>query len=166
LSPDLERDGWATDRSLLMFVTDDVPFLVDTVRMVLDRYRLGIHLLVHPMLSVSCATTGRIVELGPADGGSKRGPRSSLDRCTEETAAAARTRGHLGDRRCPVVVSDFAAMRASAQRRRRRRPLLEWLADEHFIFLGSAIYRREGSELVLEPGSELGEYRTGASMRP
>ncbi len=31
-----------------MFVTDDVPFLVDSVRMVLDRYRLGIHLLDPP----------------------------------------------------------------------------------------------------------------------
>jgi len=45
LSPDLERNGWESDRSFLMFVTDDVPFLVDTVRMVLDRHQLGIHLL-------------------------------------------------------------------------------------------------------------------------
>ena len=40
LSPEVERDGWETDSSILMFVTDDVPFLVDTVRMVLDRYGL------------------------------------------------------------------------------------------------------------------------------
>ena len=37
LSPELERDGWESERSVLMFVTDDAPFLVDSVRMVLDR---------------------------------------------------------------------------------------------------------------------------------
>jgi glutamate dehydrogenase len=52
LSPEVERDGWRSESSVLMFVTDDIPFLVDTVRMVLDRYGLGIHLLVHPMLPV------------------------------------------------------------------------------------------------------------------
>jgi glutamate dehydrogenase len=52
LSPEIERDGWRSERSVLMFVTDDVPFLVDTVRMVLDRHGLGIQLLVPPMLPV------------------------------------------------------------------------------------------------------------------
>ena len=37
---------------MLLVVTDDMPFLVDTLRMVLDRRGLGIHLLVHPMLAV------------------------------------------------------------------------------------------------------------------
>ena len=53
LSPKADRDGWRTERSILMFVTDDIPFLVDTVRMVLDRYDLGIHLMVHPMLPIA-----------------------------------------------------------------------------------------------------------------
>ena len=51
LSPKSDLDGWRTERSVLMFVTDDIPFLVDTVRMVLDRHGLGIHLLVYPTLS-------------------------------------------------------------------------------------------------------------------
>ena len=53
----LERDGWHSPRSVLMFVTDDIPFLVDTVRLVLDRHDLGIHLLVHPTLIVSATRT-------------------------------------------------------------------------------------------------------------
>ena len=52
LSPDRDRDGWHSDRSVVLIITDDVPFLVDTVRIVLDRHGVSTHLLVHPMLRV------------------------------------------------------------------------------------------------------------------
>ena len=39
LSPDRERDGWHSQHSVLLVVTDDMPFLVDTMRMVLERMR-------------------------------------------------------------------------------------------------------------------------------
>ena len=52
LSPDRERDGWHSQHSVLLVVTDDMPFLVDTMRLVLERMGLGVHLLVHPMLTV------------------------------------------------------------------------------------------------------------------
>ena len=66
LSPDVERDGWHSPRSVLMFVTDDIPFLVDTVRLVLDRHDLGIHLLVHPTLIVTRDADGVITSVRPA----------------------------------------------------------------------------------------------------
>ena len=37
LSPDRDRDGWQSQHSVLLVVTDDMPFLVDTMRMVLER---------------------------------------------------------------------------------------------------------------------------------
>ena len=52
ISPDRERDGWQSPHSVVLMVTDDMPFLVDTTRMVLERHGLDIHLLVHPMLPV------------------------------------------------------------------------------------------------------------------
>ncbi len=51
MSPDRERDGWSTPHSVVLMVTDDMPFLVDTMRMVLERHGLDIYLLVHPMLA-------------------------------------------------------------------------------------------------------------------
>ena len=53
MSPDRERDGWSTPHSVVLMVTDDMPFLVDTMRMRLERHGLDIHLLVHPMLLVA-----------------------------------------------------------------------------------------------------------------
>ena len=37
---------------VVLLVTDDAPFLVDTVRIVLERHGVATHLLVHPMLHV------------------------------------------------------------------------------------------------------------------
>ena len=52
MSPDRERDGWSTPHSVVLVVTDDMPFLVDTMRMLLERHGLDIRLLVHPILLV------------------------------------------------------------------------------------------------------------------
>ncbi|MDQ3469018.1 MAG: NAD-glutamate dehydrogenase, partial [Actinomycetota bacterium] len=68
LSPDRERDGWYSPHSVLLVVADDMPFLVDTMRMVLERRGLGIHLLVHPMLAVERDAQHRLVDVAPTDG--------------------------------------------------------------------------------------------------
>ena len=52
VSPDREHDGWSTPHSVVLVVTDDMPFLVDTIRMMLERHGFDIRLLVHPILLV------------------------------------------------------------------------------------------------------------------
>src|SRR5262245_66640623 len=44
ISPDRDRDGWHSPHSVLLVVTDDMPFLVDTTRMVRERDGPGGHL--------------------------------------------------------------------------------------------------------------------------
>jgi glutamate dehydrogenase len=161
LSPDVERDGWTSERSLLMFVTDDVPFLVDSVRMVLDRYELGIHLLVHPMLGVRRDDEHRMVEIGSGIGAVEAWTLISIDRCTAELGAELEREILAAIEGVQLVVADFEPMQAGLQAVTAGEPLLDWLAGEQFIFLGAAVYRRTESGLVLQAGSELGEYRLG-----
>ena len=65
MSPTRERDGWSTPHSVVLMVTDDMPFLVDTMRMLLERHGLDIHLLVHPMLLVERDTGGALRRVAP-----------------------------------------------------------------------------------------------------
>jgi glutamate dehydrogenase len=65
LSPDRDRDGWHSPHSVLLVVTDDMPFLVDTMRMVLERHGLGVHLLVHPMLVVERDSSNLLTDVEP-----------------------------------------------------------------------------------------------------
>ena len=51
-NPDLAANGWQSAHTVVQVVTDDMPFLVDSVRMVMTAMGLGIHLVIHPMLRV------------------------------------------------------------------------------------------------------------------
>jgi glutamate dehydrogenase len=160
LSPDLERDGWETERTILMFVTDDVPFLVDSVRMVLDRHGLGIHLLIHPMLSVARNDRHELVDVDAPDGRVEAWTLIELDRCPAEARerVEAEVRTAIDD--VQSVVRDFAPMQERLVDVAGDDALMRWLADENFVFLASAVYERTADGLELVPTSLLGQYRS------
>ena len=166
LSPDVERDGWHSPRSVLMFVTDDIPFLVDTVRLVLDRHDLGIHLLVHPTLIVTRDADGVITAVRPPAGASptsnrdppgraassRRGRRSNsiVARPTSPTSSSVRWSTAIAA--AHQVVDDFDEMQARLLDVADGDPLLVWLGVENLVLLGAATYRRTDDGLALDRG--------------
>lgn len=46
-NPDYDRDGWQTTHTVIEVICDDMPFLVDSLRMVLNRMGIALHLSVH-----------------------------------------------------------------------------------------------------------------------
>ena len=146
LSPDRDRDGWQSQHSVLLVVTDDMPFLVDTMRMVLERHGLGIHLLVHPMLRavarraapprstwrptrptspapLEAWTQIEIDRTDERDGGGASRPTSCAPSTT--SSASSTTSTPMRDRMEALAAVD---------------PILPWLADGQFVFLGAADY--------------------------
>ena len=158
LSPERERDGWRSDHSVVLVVTDDMPFVVDTLRLVLERHDLGIHLLVHPMLAVERDHDHRIVGLAEAPGAALEAwTQIEIERIDDATGA--RLTAELNDAVADVrrVVGDFDAMRNRMLAMATADPLLAWLADGNFIFLGSAEYdRADDGAVSVQPGSMLG----------
>src|SRR3954470_19720670 len=51
-NPEVARDGWTSTHTIVEVTVDDMPFLVDSVTMVLTQASLTIHLMVHPVLRV------------------------------------------------------------------------------------------------------------------
>ena len=51
-TPTFEQDGYDSTHTIVDIVTDDMPFLVDSLSMELTRHGLGIHLVVHPIIGV------------------------------------------------------------------------------------------------------------------
>src|SRR5690349_8304606 len=49
-TPQFAEHGWQSTHTVVEIVTDDMPFLVDSVRMELLRQGLSIHLTVHPVI--------------------------------------------------------------------------------------------------------------------
>ena len=46
-NPDFERHGWQTTHTVVEVICDDMPFLVDSMRMVINRMGLTSHLIIH-----------------------------------------------------------------------------------------------------------------------
>jgi glutamate dehydrogenase len=181
-TPDLEEHGWQSKHSVVEIVTDDMPFLVDSVTMALTRHGTSIHLGIHPILSVRRDDDGRLVALLPrdAEGVAESLIHVEIDRQADQAVAdelAAELRRVLADVR--GAVEDWPAMRDRIREVRAEldeRPppldseeldeakaLLEWIDDDHFTFLGYREYElhtQDGEDVLSSlPGSGLGILR-------
>src|SRR6185312_9139553 len=64
-NPHFDSDGWESTHTAIEIVTDDMPFLLDSVGMELNRRGYGIHLLVHPVMRVRRGGGGQLTEVLP-----------------------------------------------------------------------------------------------------
>ena len=166
-TPTFDQDGYDSTHTIVEVVTDDMPFLVDSLAMELTRHGLGIHLVVHPIIGVRRDESGHLVDLDDA------APREAfmrfeVDRETDAAVVAdlqADLVRVLGDVR--AAVDDWGAMRGRALDVAREltdpedaeaADLLEWMAADHFTFLG---YRDTSA-----PASGLGILRGVTSSDP
>ncbi|GHH76245.1 NAD-glutamate dehydrogenase [Streptomyces sulfonofaciens] len=66
-TPTVEENGWTSSHSVVEVVTDDMPFLVDSVTNELSRQARGIHLVIHPQVVVRRDITGKLLDVLPAE---------------------------------------------------------------------------------------------------
>src|SRR5258708_38359067 len=88
LNPTLEEHGWQSTHTVVEIVNDDMPFLVDSVTMEVNRHGLMLHLIMHPIVAVDRAPDGILT--GLADAEAKDARRESFihgegDRMTDST---------------------------------------------------------------------------------
>ncbi|UQA95133.1 NAD-glutamate dehydrogenase [Streptomyces halobius] len=80
-TPTVEENGWTCSHSVVEVVTDDMPFLVDSVTNELSRQGRGIHLVIHPQVVVRRDVTGKLIEIfdaGDAHGTAAERPHDAV----------------------------------------------------------------------------------------
>jgi glutamate dehydrogenase len=165
-NPTTATDGWQSPFTVVEIVTDDMPFLVDSVTMELDRHGLGLQLAVHPIVRVRRDEDGHLFgivddhEHAP-DVAIESFLHIEVDLCndlaqldtikTDLLRVLADVRNSTGD-----WVKMLATVRRVIDDLARRPPavatdelietraLLEWMADHHFTFLGYQEYALTG----------------------
>lgn len=179
-NPDEKKHGYQSSYTIIEMVNDNMPFLVDSVSAAINRQNLAIHMTVHPVLRVRRDARGKLLSVAKmSDDGGKV---ESFVRFTVERES---DQNHLNileheiskvlaDVR--VAVRDWRKMRdkmleaastlnrgpvgADPAVRMETDALLQWMADDHFTFLGYREYslRKRGEKLYLAPvkGSGLG----------
>ncbi|MGZ5405081.1 MAG: NAD-glutamate dehydrogenase, partial [Nocardioides sp.] len=187
--------GWsAAGHSLVQVVTDDMPFLVDSLTMELARQDRDVRLVIHPQMDVVRDITGELKSVSGVRDGSVAAPEGAVreswmqvevSRVTQQTEATALEEALqrvLGDVR--HAVDDWPRMQSQAMEIidelssetlplpgwevSQGQDLLRWLAGDHFTVLGYREYRLEsdGDDDVLRamPGTGLGILRFDQDM--
>ncbi len=177
-NPDPARDGWQSTHTIVEMVNDNMPFLVDSVGMAVARLGATVHLTIHPLVRLSRDGRGKLAEIharGADQGHVESFVRLEIDRETSDKRIAALQRAveeTLLDVR--LAVRDWWKMRnrmleaadelegpagrSDLTLLDESRRLLQWMADDHFTFLGYQEYEVQAvdGEAQLRPVPDTG----------
>ena len=176
--PQAARDGWAAKGAVLvMAVLDDQPFIIDTLSLTVGQRGWTLDEVIHPQIRVARDDDGHLLGLA-AEGASLaeswvalvvRPPlgtaaSAEIDDLVEALSNALDQLDAVGDdaelmRAKALATADLVT--GPADDVARTRAMLEWLAAEHFIFLGYREYEIADGAAAFTPvkGSGLGILR-------
>ncbi len=187
-TPSVEGHGWSAGHTVIEIVTDDMPFLVDSVTASLGVQGRAIHLVIHPQFVVRRDVAGALQEVLQVDDEAELPEGAIVEswmhvEIDRETDSAALTDIQVQLQRVlrdvREAVEDWPRMLskavASADELEAAPPvsvpvdevaesvdLLRWLVGEHFTFLGYREYSlsEDGTTLDPVPGTGLGIMRS------
>jgi glutamate dehydrogenase len=161
-NPRPEEHGWSSPHTVIEIVNDDMPFLVDSVTMEVNRQGYTLHLFNHPIFATTRDAEGHLKTFGPP---SKDGKHESLIHVEVDREIDAVRLRALGQGILAVLADvrsafeDWNAMRAkmeaivkeletpppflAGEETDEIRAFLAWAADHHFTFLGYRDYDLE-----------------------
>ncbi|WED44403.1 NAD-glutamate dehydrogenase [Legionella cardiaca] len=184
-NPDFERHGWQTTHTVVEIITEDMPFLVDSLRMVINRLGLVSHLIMHMGgLRLQRDKNNHVTAIFPRkkeDDEDLEGVSTEaaifieIDRQTDPSILEdlhSNFERVLEDNR--IVVKDWIPMRKKVREAiaeldqvssvldkneaEETKAFLNWIEDHHFTFLGIRDYEliQKGQETILQPLPETG----------
>ncbi len=181
-TPKAAEQGWEANTSVIEFINDDMPFLVDSIAMEINRQGIAIQQIAHPLFGIVRDNHGAISGIDAAGDGKKLESwiHIEIERLTDPARIKA-----LGDGLVTVLsdvraaVADWPKMNAKVaevlgnlggaakvvplDELDEARAFLHWVGDNHFTFLGYRDYELavvNGKDtLKIVPGSGLGVLR-------
>ncbi|CAM3968442.1 NAD-glutamate dehydrogenase [Ectopseudomonas alcaliphila] len=189
-NPDYEKHGWQSTHTAVEILHGDTPFLVDSVRMELNRHGYSIHTLQNSVFSVRRDKNGQLLEILPRGTQGEGVLQEALmfleiDRCSSSAELKTLEKAiHEIFSDVRMSVADFQPMKAKARellawldRAKLKvdkaeldeiKVYLNWLLDNHFTFLGYEEFTvaptADGGRMVYDEKSLLGlskRLRTG-----
>ena len=184
-NPTMAKDGWESQHTIIEMVNEDMPFLVDTATLTLSEMKVGVHLIIHPVILVTRDKKGKLTAVYQKNSKKKKGQAESImqfqvDRRTQpEELAEIQRRLTAALYDAHMAVADWRLIEKQARDATRKMPawspridkalmqesqeFMKWLIDDHFIFLGVRDYhvvrKKNRYRLDIVPGSGLGILR-------
>ncbi|HUL97611.1 MAG TPA: NAD-glutamate dehydrogenase [Usitatibacter sp.] len=181
-NPHPEEHGWSSPHTVIEIVNDDMPFLVDSVTMEVNRQGYTLHLFNHPIFATKRDRENHLEGFGPpaTDARHESLIHVEVDRETEPARLKALGAGILAVLsdvrascedwpkmvgRMEAIVKDLESPPAflAGEEADEIRAFLGWAVDHHFTFLGYRDYDLETADgedqLRIVPRSGLGVLR-------
>jgi len=172
-NPTEEEHGYTSSFTFVELVNDDMPFLVNSVSAAINRHELSVHITVHPIIRTKRDSAGKldaVCKPGDDSGRLESYIRLAIDRETDPKLLKQLERdirNVLSDIRLAVrdwkkmstkmietrELFKFGPKRADEELREHSQNFLQWLADDHFTFLGYREYKltNRGNKAFLSP---------------
>ncbi len=168
-NPSVEDDGWQSTHTIIQVSNDDIPFLVDSIRMEANRLGLQVHYAIHfGGLKVKRDQQGRIVEILPEGvvdpAASSEAPiyfeidrqpnadvmqkfAANLENILNDVKAAVTDWQKMADRVKEAIVElDKTPPPLDPAEIAESKDFLKWLSNNHFTFLGARDYKLIGND--------------------
>jgi len=177
-NPTEKEHGYTSAFTFIEMVNSDMPFLVNSVSAAINRHELSVHITVHPIIRVIRDSAGNLESVckpGDDNGQPESFIRLAIDREADSQVLKQlerEIRGVLSDIRLAVrdwkkmsakmvearELLKFGPRRADESLRSESQDFLQWLADDHFTFLGYREYKltNRGKKIFLSPVKDSG----------
>ncbi|MDC8773636.1 NAD-glutamate dehydrogenase [Roseateles albus] len=183
LSPSVADNGWASRHSVIDIINDDMPFLVDTTTIEINRQGLTLHLIVHPIFGVERDADGQLLAIRPRseaadapglkreswmhievdriiDAGQRHELLAGIERVLGDVRAAVQDwKPMVGALHAAITELEQAPAALDKAEVQESLAFLHWLADDHMTLLG---YRCH--ELVSEAGADALRLISGSGL--
>ncbi len=190
-NPEIAKHGWHSSHTIVEIVVKDMPFLVDSVRMSLNRMGITSHLLLHSPIGLKRDKDNQIVEfMEPGTNGKDTQKETVLfieiDRQTSRKEVEALTKElHSVVDEVSLAVNDWQEMANQLQAvkddtsklhwptsktgEKKIKQFLDWLADHNFTMMGYRFYNVKAIEgdhrWIPDNDSSLGLMKNSISER-
>lgn len=180
-SPKLSEHRWEAGVTVIECINDDMPFLVDSIAMEINRQGITTQLIIHPLFSTGRNSESSLCEIGEPKESARVESwiHIEIERITDTERLAALEAGLLSvlkDVRSAVddwkpmvarlhetVQSLETSTSAPASERPEALAFVRWMAERHFTFLGARDYSLSQHDgvvsLEMVPNSGLGILR-------
>ena len=161
-NPDSKKDGWSSPHTVIELINQDMPYLVDTLMMALNRLNINVHFIIHTgRIRLVRTSAGKVSDILYFDDKEHKNEAHEaiiyveIDQQLEGSSEIAKIEKEIIEvmQDVSLVVSDFLPMKSRLEEaeknlekvkslskipRKFRESIsfLNWLLDNNFIFLG------------------------------
>lgn len=187
-NPHQDEHGWESTHTVIEIVQEDMPFLVDSITVEVNRQGLTQHLIIHPVMKLRRDAEGHLLAVEPdrqgeghfesvihvevgrrTEAADLQALEQGLTRVLADVAAAVGDWRKMQHRIREVIAEVEQSTPAGVGDTAEERAFLEWVANDNFTFLGFREYvlTEEGGAMHLDavPGSGLGVLREAPGER-